>query len=184
MRTLREYGLMGNMEDAHYLKYTLDAARRAGLVRSNHPAPTGQCTASSFTTKKPSCEANLAERNSNVAVLSPTAVGSAATPPQTKLRTKKPTIDSVETPTETRQGCGQRDCAHGNVAGGVDQHGAPARKQEGGLTTRGSTISRQPAEVDDCDEVCTSKNLAKNGLLYTVSMIYHATVYACTNIQL
>lgn len=36
MRTAREYGLLGNVEDAHYIMYTLDAARRAGLVEQTH----------------------------------------------------------------------------------------------------------------------------------------------------
>lgn len=32
MRTIKRYGLMGNMEDAHYVMYALDAACRAGLA--------------------------------------------------------------------------------------------------------------------------------------------------------
>lgn len=36
MRTAREYGMMGNVEDAHYVMYSLDAARRAGLVEQTH----------------------------------------------------------------------------------------------------------------------------------------------------
>lgn len=31
MRATKRYGLAGNMEDAHYVMYAADAARRAGL---------------------------------------------------------------------------------------------------------------------------------------------------------
>lgn len=31
VRNVKRYGLLGNIEDAHYVKYTLDAARLAGL---------------------------------------------------------------------------------------------------------------------------------------------------------
>lgn len=31
MRATKRYGLTGNMEDAHYVMYAADAARRAGL---------------------------------------------------------------------------------------------------------------------------------------------------------
>lgn len=41
MRTIRDYGLMSNTEDAHYIMYALDAARRAGLA-DNHRTPPSQ----------------------------------------------------------------------------------------------------------------------------------------------
>lgn len=31
LRNVKRYGLLGNVEDAHYVRYTLDAARMAGL---------------------------------------------------------------------------------------------------------------------------------------------------------
>lgn len=36
MRATKRYGLAGNMEDAHYVMYAADAARRAGL---SHTGP-------------------------------------------------------------------------------------------------------------------------------------------------
>ncbi|CAM9209134.1 unnamed protein product [Ectocarpus sp. 4 AP-2014] len=38
MRTVVRYGLVGNMEDAHYVKYAADAAQRAGLASTNGAA--------------------------------------------------------------------------------------------------------------------------------------------------
>lgn len=38
MRTVMRYGLVGNMEDAHYVKYAADAAQRAGLATTNGAA--------------------------------------------------------------------------------------------------------------------------------------------------
>lgn len=38
MRNIKRYGLMGNMEDAHYVMYALAAARRAGLAPEGHLA--------------------------------------------------------------------------------------------------------------------------------------------------
>lgn len=38
MRTVIRYGLVGNMEDAHYVKYAADAAQRAGLASTNGAA--------------------------------------------------------------------------------------------------------------------------------------------------
>ncbi|CAM9321148.1 unnamed protein product [Ectocarpus sp. 13 AM-2016] len=38
MRTVMRYGLAGNMEDAHYVKYVADAAQRAGLASTNGAA--------------------------------------------------------------------------------------------------------------------------------------------------
>ncbi|CAM9478307.1 unnamed protein product [Ectocarpus sp. 8 AP-2014] len=38
MRTVMRYGLVGNMEDAHYVKYAADAAQRAGLASTNGAA--------------------------------------------------------------------------------------------------------------------------------------------------
>ena len=35
MRNVKRYGLLGNIEDAHYVKYTIDAARLAGLSSSS-----------------------------------------------------------------------------------------------------------------------------------------------------
>lgn len=32
VRTIKQFGLLSNMEDAHYILYTLNAARRAGLA--------------------------------------------------------------------------------------------------------------------------------------------------------
>ena len=49
MRNVKRYGLLGNIEDAHYVKYTIDAARLAGLSSS-----LGVQTAS----RKPSCGQN------------------------------------------------------------------------------------------------------------------------------
>lgn len=34
MRATKRYGLAGNMEDAHYVMYAADAARRAGLLHA------------------------------------------------------------------------------------------------------------------------------------------------------
>lgn len=39
MRNIKRYGLMGNMEDAHYVRYALDAARRAGLAPEPQQQP-------------------------------------------------------------------------------------------------------------------------------------------------
>ncbi|CAM9631668.1 unnamed protein product [Ectocarpus fasciculatus] len=41
MRTVMRYGLVGNMEDAHYVKYAGDAAQRAGLATTNGAAAGG-----------------------------------------------------------------------------------------------------------------------------------------------
>ncbi|CAN0535737.1 unnamed protein product, partial [Ectocarpus sp. 12 AP-2014] len=38
MRTVMRYGLVGNMEDAHYVQYAADAAQRAGLASTNGAA--------------------------------------------------------------------------------------------------------------------------------------------------
>lgn len=154
MRTLRQYDLMGNMEDAHYLMYTLDAVHRTGLVRSNQPEAPRQGATSSFTTKKPSCDIDLAEKVSNVAAPLSTSVGLTAT-----FRTEKPKRDPTEAPIGIRQGCGQQDHAHGKVAQ-VGQLGETASEREGDITSRGSTISRKSTEVDACNKVCTFENLA------------------------
>ena len=37
IRTIKHYGLLGNIEDAHYMMYALDVARRAGLAPDRTP---------------------------------------------------------------------------------------------------------------------------------------------------
>ncbi|CAN0183710.1 unnamed protein product, partial [Pylaiella littoralis] len=39
IRTLKRYGLVGNMEDIHYVKYAADAARRSGLSQTEDSQP-------------------------------------------------------------------------------------------------------------------------------------------------
>lgn len=41
IRTTKRYGLVGNMEDIHYVMYAADAARRAGLSQAHKPQPQG-----------------------------------------------------------------------------------------------------------------------------------------------
>lgn len=53
MRNVKRYGLLGNIEDAHYVKYTLDAARLAGMSPELQP-----------TSRQPSCG-----RTTNVATV-------------------------------------------------------------------------------------------------------------------
>lgn len=38
VRNVKRYGLLGNIEDAHYVRYTIDAARVAGLSPEVQPA--------------------------------------------------------------------------------------------------------------------------------------------------
>lgn len=39
VRTIKHFGLLGNMEDAHYIMYALNAARRAGLAPERTAVP-------------------------------------------------------------------------------------------------------------------------------------------------
>lgn len=77
MRNVKRYGLLGNIEDAHYVRYTIDAARLAGLSPEVDPA-----------SRQPSCgSTNVAAVAAGALVLegkSPVTASDGDSPPEVK----------------------------------------------------------------------------------------------------
>lgn len=115
LRNVKRYGLMGNVEDAHYVRYTLDAARMAGL------SPELQHAA-----RRPSCG------RTNVATV---AAGALVLEGKSSV-----TPSDDDSPADTQPGGGGRDVANGLSAQRKqgDRGGAAKTSCDGGLESSDS----------------------------------------------